>query len=156
MERSLNHKPFQILDQPCHPLSCRRPKNLKTSVRKVWDWDYWVQKSMWRQSKARDDWEPGLLNVLQPNSVFDGNVWLRQRKIKTNIWTHCALSPSRGLDSPHRQNSGLTGLNTIDYKAIVSDLPEPKRRPAAKSGLSRQINGRFLSTGSPPEKAISH
>lgn len=106
MERSLNHKPFQILDQPCYPLSYRRTKNLKTSVHKVWDWDYWVQKSMWRQSKARDDWEPGLLNVLQPNSVFDGNVWLRQCKIKTNIWTHCAL-PREALTARTARTPGL-------------------------------------------------
>lgn len=82
------------------------------------------------------------------------SVWSRQCKIKTSIRTRCVL-PRRGLGRPHCENSRLLGLNTIDYKAIVSDLLEPKRGPAAKSGLSQQINSRFLSTRRPCEKAIS-
>lgn len=41
------------------------------------------------------------------------------------------FSPERP-DSPHCCTSRLTALNTIDYMAIVSDLPEPKRQSFLK------------------------
>lgn len=67
---------------------------LKTTILKVWEKqkNNSEHKAISGQGKELDGRDPGPFNELWSNSVFDSNVWLRQCKIKSNIWT-CSVLP---------------------------------------------------------------
>lgn len=62
--------------------------DFKSEYFKAWN-DYWVHIQLPLGKASR--WNPGLFNELWSYSLSDSNVWLRPYKVKSNIWTCCAL-----------------------------------------------------------------